>query len=285
MAGVRVRLRPAQAVVDVHRRDRVAELAEHVPEAGRVGAAGDEAADLAAGRDQVVLADEPLDALGEVGSHARIVTSRGQSLTQIAKDRGSAARGSTPRAARRRRRRSSALSRAAPRARPASHERRGNEAVGRIEHVADRERVADDERTLLGPLEQRTEPARVARGGLRAALASARRLERRRLGPRPRAVLDEQPAVEASEVDLVQLGNDDRAARRARRARARASPACAGARSRRRDRGSPRRGSRPSPRACSTPSSVSPSPGAVHAASPSRFERRARAARGRPRLK
>ena len=40
----------------------VAERREHVPEAGRVGAAGDEAGDLAARRDQVVGADERLDA-------------------------------------------------------------------------------------------------------------------------------------------------------------------------------------------------------------------------------
>ena len=58
---VRVGLRAAQAVVDVQRRDAVAELAQRVEEAGRVGAARDEAEHLAARLDQVVPADVRLD--------------------------------------------------------------------------------------------------------------------------------------------------------------------------------------------------------------------------------
>ena len=46
--GVLLGLSPAQAVVDMERAHPVAERAEDVPEAGRVGAAGDEAGDLAA---------------------------------------------------------------------------------------------------------------------------------------------------------------------------------------------------------------------------------------------
>ena len=56
-------------MVDVERRDPVPERLQHVPEARRVGATGDEARDLAAGRDQVALADECLDAR----EHRRIV--------------------------------------------------------------------------------------------------------------------------------------------------------------------------------------------------------------------
>ena len=51
-ARVLVRLGAAEAVGDVERGDAVAELAEDVPEAGRVGAAGDEHRHLAAGLDQ-----------------------------------------------------------------------------------------------------------------------------------------------------------------------------------------------------------------------------------------
>src|SRR5207253_4170441 len=53
-ARVPRRLLAAQAVVDVQRGDAVAELPQRVPQAGRVGAARDEAGDLAAGRDQLV---------------------------------------------------------------------------------------------------------------------------------------------------------------------------------------------------------------------------------------
>ena len=56
-----VRLGAAQPVVDVERRDAVAELAEREGEAGRVGAARDEAEHLAAGLDQLVAADVRLD--------------------------------------------------------------------------------------------------------------------------------------------------------------------------------------------------------------------------------
>ena len=56
-ARVLVGLVAAQAVFDVQRRDAVAELAQRVQEAGRVGAARDEAEHLAARLDQLVPAD------------------------------------------------------------------------------------------------------------------------------------------------------------------------------------------------------------------------------------
>jgi hypothetical protein len=65
-AGVFFRLLPAQRVVHVDGGNGVAELAERMPEAARVGAAGDEARHLAAGRDQVVLTDEALDPLQQL---------------------------------------------------------------------------------------------------------------------------------------------------------------------------------------------------------------------------
>src|SRR5581483_9982110 len=65
-ARVLVRLGAAQAVVDVQRRDAVAELAQRVVEAGRVGAAGDEAEHLAARLDQLVPADVLFDAREEL---------------------------------------------------------------------------------------------------------------------------------------------------------------------------------------------------------------------------
>ena len=60
---VRVRLGPAEAVGDVERRDLVPELPQGVPEARRVGTAGDQTGHLAAGRDQLVPADVRLDSL------------------------------------------------------------------------------------------------------------------------------------------------------------------------------------------------------------------------------
>ena len=59
----------AQAVVHVQRRDGVAELAEHVPEAGRVGAAGDEDGDgRRPERSELFVPDERLDALAQLSS-------------------------------------------------------------------------------------------------------------------------------------------------------------------------------------------------------------------------
>jgi len=55
----------------VQRRDAVAELAQDVPEAGRVGASGHEAGNLAAGLDQLVAADVLGDAPADV--HTSIV--------------------------------------------------------------------------------------------------------------------------------------------------------------------------------------------------------------------
>jgi hypothetical protein len=68
---------PAQAVVHVQRRRAVAELAQHVPEAGRVGAARDEADQVASLRDQVVTPNEPLDAFLDVHAN-RVDASRSE---------------------------------------------------------------------------------------------------------------------------------------------------------------------------------------------------------------
>ena len=65
-ARVLVGLRAAEPVVHVQRRDAVAERAERVPQARRVGSAGDEAAHLPARLDQVVRADVLLDARGQL---------------------------------------------------------------------------------------------------------------------------------------------------------------------------------------------------------------------------
>ena len=52
----------AQPVVHVQRGDAIAKRQQHVPEAGRVGPAGDEHCHLAVRRNQLVAADELLDA-------------------------------------------------------------------------------------------------------------------------------------------------------------------------------------------------------------------------------
>ena len=62
-AGVLVGVRAPQLVVHVERRNAIPERAEDVPETGRVRAARDEARDVAAGWNQLVLAHEPLDPL------------------------------------------------------------------------------------------------------------------------------------------------------------------------------------------------------------------------------
>ena len=61
VASVLLGLGPAETVVDVQGGDAVPELAQRVPEAGRVGAAGDECRHVAAGRNQLVPADVLLD--------------------------------------------------------------------------------------------------------------------------------------------------------------------------------------------------------------------------------
>ena len=73
MARVGLRLLATKAVGDVYGGDAVAEDAEDVPEAGRVGPSRDEARDLAARRDQVPAADPGFDALRDVRCHAVIV--------------------------------------------------------------------------------------------------------------------------------------------------------------------------------------------------------------------
>jgi len=65
-ARVGVGLRAPQPVVDVQRGDAVAELAERVVQARRIGAARDEAEGLAAGLDQPVPADVVFDAREEI---------------------------------------------------------------------------------------------------------------------------------------------------------------------------------------------------------------------------
>ena len=71
-ARVLVRLGAAQAMIDMHREDAIAEPAERVPQTCRVGAARDEAGDLAARRDQLVLVNVRLNA-AEVLLHRGIV--------------------------------------------------------------------------------------------------------------------------------------------------------------------------------------------------------------------
>ncbi len=71
-AGVDLGLLAAQPVVHVQRGDAIAELGQHVPETGRVGPAGDEARDLASGRDQLMPADVRVYACAKV--HTAIVT-------------------------------------------------------------------------------------------------------------------------------------------------------------------------------------------------------------------
>jgi len=62
-AGVLVGFGPAEAVVDVQGRDAVPERRQHVPEAGRVGAARDEDGDVTSRRDEALVPNERLNAL------------------------------------------------------------------------------------------------------------------------------------------------------------------------------------------------------------------------------
>src|SRR5439155_348441 len=82
-ARVLVRLGAAQPVVHVQRGDAVAELAQRVPEAGRVGAAGDEAADLAARLDQLVPADQLLDPRAQGRRLHRSMVRRGRRFESV----------------------------------------------------------------------------------------------------------------------------------------------------------------------------------------------------------
>jgi hypothetical protein len=66
-------LRSSQPVVHVNRADAVAQCAQDVPEAGRVGASGHEADDVASRWDQVALADERFDTVFEDVGHTSIV--------------------------------------------------------------------------------------------------------------------------------------------------------------------------------------------------------------------
>ena len=89
------------------------------------------------------------------------------------------------------------------------HERGRNEAAHRVDDVPNRERVPDDEGARLRPCEQEPKAGRVASCSLRPALAPTRRGQPWRLGARPFAVCGQEAAVEAPEVDLVQLRDDD----------------------------------------------------------------------------
>jgi hypothetical protein len=94
-ACVSLRLVGAEPMIDVRGGDAVAELAEDVPQAGGIGAAGDEARDLAPGRKQVVPADRLRDPIGKCTLHAPIV--RDATATRVIRSRapGSAALDST----------------------------------------------------------------------------------------------------------------------------------------------------------------------------------------------
>jgi hypothetical protein len=61
VVGVGVRLRAAETVVDMNGPDGVPELSQHVPEAGRVGSARDEARHLASFGDEALRPDVRLD--------------------------------------------------------------------------------------------------------------------------------------------------------------------------------------------------------------------------------
>ena len=74
MLGVGVGGGSAHAVMDVDGRDVVAERAERMPETGGVGATRDEARDAPTRLDELVGADERLDARGQVGHHTSSVT-------------------------------------------------------------------------------------------------------------------------------------------------------------------------------------------------------------------
>ena len=74
MLGVRVGCGAAHAVVDVHGGDVVPERRERMPEARRIGATGDEARDPATRLDEVVGADERLDARCQRLPHTPSVT-------------------------------------------------------------------------------------------------------------------------------------------------------------------------------------------------------------------
>jgi hypothetical protein len=76
-ARILIGLVAPEAVIDVQRRHAVAELAQDVPEAGRIRPGGDEADDLAARRDQVSRANVALDPLAKLRRiHSRSVPQR-----------------------------------------------------------------------------------------------------------------------------------------------------------------------------------------------------------------
>jgi len=89
------------------------------------------------------------------------------------------------------------------------HQRRGDEAARRVEDVARRERVSRDEHPLLGPLQEESEAPSVTCCRLGAALAAAGSPDGREVSRCPGAIGVKQPGVEAAEVDLVELGDDD----------------------------------------------------------------------------
>ncbi len=195
--SVGVRVGAAQPVVDVHRPHVVAEPAERVPEAGRVGAARDETRQGATGLDQPVRADVLLDPLAQL--HARMVP-----IDHLARQIGERRR-RRPRAKRRRRQ---------PHRIRVERERlgvrdrrdaRGRERpVGGVDDVPDRKCVGDGEDDVLGPVEQCVERTGHPQRRLGPAFAVAGALRIRRVRPGPRPIVRERPALERAEADLAQ---------------------------------------------------------------------------------
>jgi hypothetical protein len=85
-----------------------------------------------------------------------------------------------------------------------------HEAARPVEDVTERECVPDQEHRRLGTSEHAAQATREAGGRLGTALTSARSRHRWWLAGGPRSIIVQEPTVEASEVDLVELRHDDR---------------------------------------------------------------------------
>ena len=146
--------------------------------------------------------------------------------------------------------------------RPLEPERRGvrhvgdatgrERPVGRVEHVPDREGVADGEDELLRPLQQRLEPGGDPRSGVDARLAAARASWWRR-SPTPRRGTRRAHRLRTSRTRFRRGAARRRAGSRGPRAPHRGSPAPAAGGSRRRGRSASPRGARRAPCASATP--------------------------------
>ena len=150
-------------MIDVERRDAVAELAERQHEAGRVGAARDQAEHLAAGLDQLVTADVSLDPLEDVHGRKSASPRRSREPPFEPAHHGLELGGGE-----RERRRVRAERHSGRRLIPRSSQ----------EGVGDGERVTDDEERLLRPCEQRAKArayrATIATSALAAAFGRSR---------------------------------------------------------------------------------------------------------------